>query len=287
MNELSLQKNTGNQGLEANSSQRFQRNEKDMKTDYFSERVKKLTTAVYIVTNLITPTDPLRVTIREFSIKLLSLVGLNSYNRSPEEVSNEISGLCKKIVELLEVAFFSGYISEMNFSVLKSEFDLFINEVGSFAGPQKTINIESLKVSLNENEAENQANSEMSFINSGVNAGNQKGQNIRNTSFLQTQNRAPKTVFATQNTSSNMGSKQNRIQKAQPQKSVVDAKKISRKESIISIIKMKGEVGIKDISSVVLNCSEKTIQRELLTMVSEGVLRKSGDRRWSVYSLAK
>ena len=52
----------------------------------------------------------------------------------------------KKIVEMLEIAFFSGYISEMNFSVLKTEFDLFINEIAGFEGVQKTISQNSLKV---------------------------------------------------------------------------------------------------------------------------------------------
>lgn len=261
-----------------------------MKTDYFSERVKKLTTAVYIVTNLITPTDPLRTTIREFSIKLLSLVGLNTSGRSPEEISNETSGLCKKIAEMLEVAYFSGYISEMNFSVLKTEFDLFINEISTFEGPQKSINAESLKVVLGVNNNEDNGREEMSFINSARNAENFKGQNTHAVSYLNSQNGPQKSSYsASKNTTSgkNQATKNSSNFTQNPQKSVVDAKKISRKESIISIIKMKGEVGIKDISSVVINCSEKTIQRELMTMVSEGILRKSGDRRWSVYSLAK
>jgi len=58
-----------------------------------------------------------------------------------------------------------------------------------------------------------------------------------------------------------------------------------RREAVLSLIKEKGVVGIKDISSMIRGVSEKTIQRELLTLVQEGVVRKQGERRWSTYSL--
>jgi len=43
-----------------------------------------------------------------------------------------------------------------------------------------------------------------------------------------------------------------------------------------SVIKDKGTVYIKDISTVVREVSEKTIQRELQTLVLEGIITKKG-----------
>lgn len=63
-------------------------------------------------------------------------------------------------------------------------------------------------------------------------------------------------------------------------------KKNSRQSTIIAILKRKKEVMIKDISPIISGYSEKTIQRELLTMVKAGVLKKVGEKRWSRYSLA-
>ena len=60
-----------------------------------------------------------------------------------------------------------------------------------------------------------------------------------------------------------------------------------RQESILSIIKNKGTTSIKDISTLVRGISEKTIQRELSALVASGVVLKSGERRWSTYSLAQ
>ena len=63
---------------------------------------------------------------------------------------------------------------------------------------------------------------------------------------------------------------------------VVDRKDI-RRETIVKMLRAKGEITIKDISHLVRGVSEKTIQRELLAMVAEGILTKEGERRWSRY----
>jgi len=48
------------------------------------------------------------------------------------------------------------------------------------------------------------------------------------------------------------------------------------------VLKNKG-VSIKDIAQVVQGCSEKTIQRELAVLIQQGVIKKVGERRWSLY----
>jgi predicted HTH transcriptional regulator len=62
-------------------------------------------------------------------------------------------------------------------------------------------------------------------------------------------------------------------------------KKTNRQNIILGLLKKKKELTIKDISHVIKDCSEKTIQRELLTLISAGVLKKIGERRWSKYSM--
>jgi predicted HTH transcriptional regulator len=59
-----------------------------------------------------------------------------------------------------------------------------------------------------------------------------------------------------------------------------------RRDRILSIIKDKGEATIKDVSVLVTDFSEKTIQRELMSLIKEGVLIKEGERRWSRYRAA-
>ncbi len=57
-----------------------------------------------------------------------------------------------------------------------------------------------------------------------------------------------------------------------------------RASEILEIIRKNGPVSIKDISKVVKGCSEKTIQRELISLIGQGRVAKEGERRWSTYT---
>ena len=52
---------------------------------------------------------------------------------------------------------------------------------------------------------------------------------------------------------------------------------------ILDFVKKNKGVSIKDIAGVVHGCSEKTIQRELATLIRQGLIERRGERRWSVY----
>lgn len=60
-----------------------------------------------------------------------------------------------------------------------------------------------------------------------------------------------------------------------------------RESKIIEVVKAKGKVSIKDISEAMPETGEKTIQRALISLVTRGVLKKEGERRWSRYALAQ
>jgi hypothetical protein len=59
-----------------------------------------------------------------------------------------------------------------------------------------------------------------------------------------------------------------------------------RKETVLSLFDKKDRITIKDAAAAIEGCSEKTIQRELMALVDEGVLLKEGERRWSTYRKA-
>ncbi len=59
-----------------------------------------------------------------------------------------------------------------------------------------------------------------------------------------------------------------------------------RREAVLSVIRSKGNASIKDISTLIRNVSEKTIQRELISLIEAGIVLKQGERRWSTYSLS-
>jgi len=76
-------------------------------------------------------------------------------------------------------------------------------------------------------------------------------------------------------------------------KNVIDTHNIQPKQSVSpdrrtrihTILEAKGEATIKDISEIITDCSEKTLQRELSAMIEENVVKRQGERRWSKYSV--
>jgi hypothetical protein len=59
----------------------------------------------------------------------------------------------------------------------------------------------------------------------------------------------------------------------------------SRRERVIEVLRDNPNATIKDITSVVTECSEKTIQRELISMIKDNIVVREGERRWSKYTL--
>ncbi len=57
----------------------------------------------------------------------------------------------------------------------------------------------------------------------------------------------------------------------------------SRQDKILSFINDKKSAVIKDIVSLFPEVSEKTIQRELNTLINDGRITKRGSKRWSIY----
>lgn len=56
-----------------------------------------------------------------------------------------------------------------------------------------------------------------------------------------------------------------------------------RMSLILDLVRKKKSLSIKEIARVIKDCSEKTIQRELAALISQGLVRKVGERRWSLY----
>ena len=66
----------------------------------------------------------------------------------------------------------------------------------------------------------------------------------------------------------------------------LDVAKETRRVRILKLIKDNREVTIKDIANHFPDVSEKTVQRELVSLTEAGVLKRFGERRWSRYALA-
>jgi DNA-binding transcriptional ArsR family regulator len=60
-----------------------------------------------------------------------------------------------------------------------------------------------------------------------------------------------------------------------------------RTARIKTVLEAKPQATIKDIAEIITDVSEKTIQRELNSLIEKGQVIREGERRWSKYSTAK
>ena len=58
---------------------------------------------------------------------------------------------------------------------------------------------------------------------------------------------------------------------------------LGRGQKILDFIAKNGPVSVGDLHAVIKNCSEKTVQRELVSLIKRGLLKREGERRWSRY----
>ncbi len=255
---------------------------------FINKKTKKLTTALYMVTSFLSDNEPLKWKLRECSVLLFSGIS-NVRNESISEVDNVFAGysiLVDEIISLLEVTTASKLVSEMNYLILKKEYLV-------------------LKDAISSDEYMEEKSGKFIFPNGFFGDDNilpqpqEKRTILRKDEYLE---KEPKTVLTITGKQKSLEavSKGHNFNKGHNNQSKTEVNrqvsfrrnekpigaKVNRREVILKLFKNKKgkEFTIKDISHEVSDCSEKTIQRELVSMVAEGVLKKRGERRWSKYS---
>lgn len=242
-------------------------NIKDKNTPIGYTKTNKLVIALYMVTDMLEKDEPLRNKLRTLGSEIVS------------DIYNNRANTCNKIsetVSFLDIATSLNLISEMNSNILKKEFSLLDqaikNSLEEVLTSKKHIDITDFfneetegipVVSFNKNPSIGQK----TFTRIGV----QKGSTLMKAL-------SEKTAFLSLN-SKNI-STQN-----------FDLIKKNRREHITKTIKLiGGNATIKDIKSRInevsgtsVEYSEKTLQRELVSMIKDGVLDKTGEKRWSKY----
>jgi hypothetical protein len=228
-------------------------------------KANKLITALFMVTDIMDKDEPLRHKLRQIGTEILSDVYSNS-NRVVLKVS--------EILSFLDIASTLGMISDMNKNILSKEFNLLKNSFGQ---------MDSIWL---ENFIGKDAIGQEEYIpkiaSYQTNLGVQKGSTLMKAL-------------------SNVGVSHKREfskPEVKERSEAFDIVKKERREEILNIIKSNKNSGIENGSTItdirtgakisfkghlITNSSEKTLQRELASMVKDNVLKKSGEKRWSRY----
>lgn len=264
-------------------------------SNFLNKKIERLATALYMVTSFLSDREPIKWNLRDRNIVLLSGIN-NAHGNTSSEVENifaDYSHTIDEIISMLEISVASKLISEMNFSILKNEYTSlkttidsrehlkaktgkftfstdFFRQKDTQIGEVKDIN----KKDKSEIRKENNYNESRASIKDI-----DKGQALLQKMSFVSKRQKEDVQFSNETTV------RKNVALSRSTAQGIKKNKTDRKSSILKLFKKGKELTIKDISCDMFGCSEKTIQRELLSLVADGLLNKKGERRWSRYSL--
>lgn len=258
------------------------------------DKTYKLVTAMYMVTDVMDKVEPIRHKLRNLGVEILSDTRLMQYGTG-KSVAVNICSAVDEVLSFLKISVAMNLISEMNFSILEKEFlklkssisealDLKPSWLSEFLGSvseessdlYRTSDVLSKDPETHSTLHKGQDNISKGHTRLGLQKGSTLMQALSDNKLLQSfdQTASPKYSFGVVN------------------KNNFDLLKKERRHDIVTFIsKNGGSATITDIKNghqgSLASCGEKTLQRELLSMTKDGVLKKTGEKRWSRYSLAK
>lgn len=234
--------------------------EKDASFTFAFKKTEKLASAVYMITNLFSENEPMKWTLRKKVSDLLSfIVGYKDIKDSNlNDYSYSVRTKILEVVSMLEVSFRAGLLSQMNYSIIKQEFsnlsDVFVAQNAQNKNAQFD-NISKNFFDVVDNRHRVPTTSSVPSHNTTIQERSVVGDFVLKDK-----------IFTSEN---------------------VVVKRTNRQNIILGLLRKKKELTIKDIAVVIKDCSEKTIQRELIAFIDSGVLKRTGERRWSKYSLVQ
>jgi hypothetical protein len=277
--------------------------QEDAKEEYgtlIAKKSERLITALYLVTDLMGDFEPIKRSMRTNAVSLLSSMNSLAQREVKDKVTEFKVSLrsVTEIISLLHVATTTGLVSDMNGTILTEGFrslQLVLEK------KQPILTKEMLKVD-NESSLSNDNNLSSAITSTSYDAltpltlarMHEGGHDKQ----VHPSKELPSQVSTTQQADfSNKGQNKQRdnfiVNKVEyikhtsnvPLASSFQMKKQSRRDQILALFVKGVDVSIKDIASRIKGCSEKTIQRELNSLLYDRLIDRIGEKRWSRYIL--
>lgn len=236
---------------------------KDAIMTFISKKGTQLGTAIYYVTEHLELDDPMRQELRKSVLNLAISVSKFTPDYRTSSQTIDVNVNINILTNLLQIAQGGGLISNMNGDILIAEINKIKSSVDKLSvktfldyGAKSGVEFSDLKGAFGEKIGQ----SEKSFSDTNVGT----NQSIENDNTKTPTDIKPKTSPASDKDL---------------------AMRHIRRESIIRLLKQRGTVGLNDIKAIIPNLSDKTLQRELMSLIDEGVIIRKGEKRWARYSI--
>ncbi len=253
---------------------------KDRNFVFAHQKIEKLVAVLYMLTNNFRDEEPSKWNLRKLGMKLLNsnITLKDSEGKIAEVNCNMIREIILEVVSLLEIASFAGLVSPMNLEVLKREFHDLLSYLNKILREKEKNGFRINEDFFQYDDIPNENPEER--MQHKVSKNNASDKYLNDPSPIKDKTNV---LYEERSDSALDGEGKSHTLK---DFSTVAVKKNKRQSIIIALLKRKKEIMIKDVTEVIHDCSEKTIQRELLSLVDQGLLKKEGERRWTRYVLA-
>lgn len=244
-----------------------------------SKKAEKITTALYMLTDFIKDGDPMRQKIRATSVAILSDTRALSYAVTGDLYFHLGQVIAKswELVSLIEVCVAVGFVSDMNYNLLKNALIEFIGDLRNRQRIEGFTNIQDLKIVTGE--AGN-----LKLKSDFFRLDEEDLRTIREESAVE---ETSKGHLSRTLSDRKMSFRTETPELKQPKaaESATKTKGSDREEQILKLIQEKKDISINDIVSYFGGYNPKTIQRDLIALIQAGKIKKTGERRWSRYSI--
>jgi len=271
----------------------------------FQKEVFELTLALYRVTDFFPKNDTLRRSLREKANEIFGLITEYNHGRGGENDALLIFARIEAIKGYLDIARTMRIVKPINLSVLYREYEFlgqFFKNESRLSDIKNTPFSGDIKMSHRKDDEAVQDKNHASHrkfsgsvkpsadpIVDGANVSNFSGSVLNRSDATKEGRKSPYPVRS--GASNGVHAKTVRLPVEKSDKGhighTVEPKGVSdRQKTIIDHVK-KGDKKAKlgDIHALFADISSKTIQRDLLDLVSRNILRKEGEKRWTTYFL--
>lgn len=233
---------------------------KDRYMSFIYTKGQKILSAIYLITDTLKNEEPIKWETRKLAVQMLSNIHIFIHlkERDVNDFDN-IRNTINHLLSILSVLSNSGSVSSGNIKIISQEIEKIISHIESLINvkdpnleeyPELTDKIKNLLSGSIEKPLAIEKNS--NFIKD-IYKGHLdvKGHNqyLKKTSA---------SIFI----------------------------KTARKNSILNIIKDKKVITLKDIEVAFPDVSNKTVQREIMSLIKEGLIKQEGKKRWTKYVIA-
>lgn len=266
----------------------------------YARKIEKITTALYLVTDVMDAEIPLTQSLRLESLGLLNACfqvltrqtpGVTGTKITPTELT-QIMVRLEHVISLISIGRIAHHISEMNAQVLITELEKVARCLNEDLKELSKKYTSYLQPRIEPKESQpilsHAILDDVSFDELEKRRIKDTGKPINDTKEIkdkrallaQITNKKAQVVLGSQVARSSI----NDIQKPTPVPKPTDSN-ADRKQSIINVIRSHKNASMQDITKFVTGYSEKTLQRELVSLIQSGVIKKIGDKRWATYHL--